>query len=192
MPGASRGAGRSARAGELTEVAGPDAIVLKRHRDLEGRGWHPWVRRSVMLLLAAFGILALADVFGQHPSTATASSPAATLKLYAPTHLRGGLLYMARFRITAHTDLKKATLVLDPGWAESNTINTIEPSPTGEASDNGKLSFDLGHIGPGKSFVLFMEFQMNPTNVGRHTQNVELDDGNTRLLVLHRKITVFP
>ena len=99
---------------------------------------------------------------------------------------------MARFRITAHQDLKKATLLLDSGWAESNTINTIEPSPVGEASSNGKLSFDLGHIGMGESFVLFMEFQMNPTNVGRHTQNVELDDGNTRILVLHRRITVFP
>jgi hypothetical protein len=192
MPGAFRCAGTSAQARELTEVAAPDALVLKRHRDLEGRGWHPWVRRGILLLLAAIGVLALANLFGQHPSTATASSPAATLRLYAPTRLRGGLLYMARFRVTAHTDLKMATLVLDPGWAESNTINTIEPSPVGEASDNGKLSFDLGHIGPGKSFVLFMEFQMNPTNVGRHTQNVELDDGDTRLLVLHRTITVFP
>ena len=99
---------------------------------------------------------------------------------------------MARFRISAHTDLKQATLVLDPGWAESNTINTIEPSPVGEASRNGKLSFDLGHIGAGESFVLFMEFQMNPTNVGRHRQDVSLYDGSARLLVLHRRITVFP
>ena len=145
-----------------------------------------------MLLIAAIGVLGLTNLFGQHPSTATASSPAATLKLYAPTHLRGGLLYMARFRVTAHTDLKQATLVLDPGWAESNTINTIEPSPVGEASRNGKLSFQLGHIGAGESFVLFMEFQMNPTNVGRHRQDVALYDGSTLLLVLHRSITVFP
>ncbi len=34
---------------------------------------------------------------------------------------------MARFRVTAKQDLKKATLVLDPGWAENITINTIEP-----------------------------------------------------------------
>ncbi len=170
----------------------PDTLTLKRNRDLENRLWHRWVRRGLMLLVVAVGVLALANVFGQRPSTATASSPAATLRLYAPTYLRGGLLYMARFRVTAHQDLKKATLVLDQGWAESNTINTIEPSPIDEASENGKLSFDLGHIGVGKSFVLFMEFQMNPTNVGSHTQNVELDDGNTKLLVLHRSITVFP
>jgi len=174
-------------------VAGaPDTLTLKRHRDYDGREWHPWLRRGLMLLVCLVGVLALANLFGQHPSTATASSPAATLRLYAPTHLRGGLLYMARFRVTAHSDLKQATLVLDPGWAESNTINTIEPSPVGEASRNGKLSFDLGHIGVGESFVLFMEFQMNPTNVGRHTQNVYLYDGNTFLLVLHRTITVFP
>jgi hypothetical protein len=193
MPGALRRAGGTASPGELTGVAAaPDTLTLKRNRDLDGRGWHPWVRRGLMLLVSAVGVLALVNVFGQHPSTATASAPAATLRLYAPTHLRGGLLYMARFRVTAHQDLKQARLVLDPGWAESNTINTIEPSPIDEASDNGKLSFTLGHIPAGKSFVLFMEFQMNPTNVGRHRQDVALYDNKTKLLVLHRTTTVFP
>jgi hypothetical protein len=35
-------------------------------------------------------------------------------------------------------------LVLDSGWGEGVTINTIEPSPVGEASRDGKLVFDLG------------------------------------------------
>ena len=44
------------------------------------------------------------------------------------------------------TELKQATLVLSQGWLEGNTINTIEPSPVGEASRNGSLSLDLGHV----------------------------------------------
>src|SRR5204863_2159908 len=140
----------------------------------------------VIGLLTAVSILGLLNVFGQRPNTTTASAPAATLKLYAPEHLRGGLLWSARFHIYANEELKAATLVLDPGWAEGMSINTIEPSPVGEASRNGRLAFELGHIPKGQSFILFMQFQVNATNVAwRRAQNVELDDGAKQILVLH-------
>ena len=172
----------------------PDTLVLKRHRDLDGmfRG-AIWVRRAVLTVLTAFCVLALLNVFGQRPSTARAETAAATLSLYAPTALRGGDFMQARFHITAKRDLKKAILKLDPGWAEGMSMNTVEPSPLGEASDNGRLSFELGHIPAGQSFILFMQFQVNPTNVAWHRpQNVELDDGNAVVARIHRTITVFP
>ena len=99
---------------------------------------------------------------------------------------------MARFTISAHRDLKDATLVLSPGWAESITINTIEPSPVGEASRNGKLAFDLGHVPAGGSFILWMQFQVNPTNVGHRAIGVSLYDGDRFLTRVPRTITVFP
>jgi hypothetical protein len=170
----------------------PDTIVVKRHRDLDGRGWQIWVRRTLMLLIAAIPVVALFNVFGQRPVTSSAGSPAAALKVFAPTHLRGGLIYMARFHITARQDLKKANLVLSPGWAEAITINTIEPSPIGEGSSNGRLVLQLGHIPAGNSYLLFMEFQVNPTNVGHRSQDVTLADGDTALLTLHRVVTVYP
>jgi hypothetical protein len=172
----------------------PDTLVLRRHRDLEGiRPYGIWTRRLILTAVAAVGILGLLNVFGQRPQTTVASSPAATLKLYAPEHLRGGLLWSARFHVYAHEDLKHATLVLDPGWAESMSINTVEPSPIGEASKNGRLSFDLGHIAKGSSFILFMQIQVNATNIAwRRPQNVELDDGNRTLLVLHHHVTIYP
>ena len=170
----------------------PDTIVLKRDRDLDGRLWHIWVRRGILLLLGVVPLLALFNVFGQRPSTHSVSAPAAKLELYAPTSVRGGLIYMARFTIHARENIKEATLVLDRGWAESFTINTIEPSPVGEASQDGRLSFDLGHIPAGQDYILFMHFQVNPTNVGTHSQDVELDDGDRQILTLDRSLRVFP
>jgi hypothetical protein len=169
-------------------------LVLERHRDLvDVRPYGLWVRRAVLGLLVAAAILALVDVFGQRPTTQSAAAPAASLELYAPEHLRSGLLWSARFHIHANDELKKATLVLDPGWAEGMAINTIEPSPVGEASRNGRLSFELGHIPKGQSFILFMQFQVNATNVAwRRPQNVELDDGDRVLARIHRTITIFP
>jgi hypothetical protein len=173
-------------------VALPDTLSRERHLELQGRHSTLLGRRVGFTVLLVVAILGLLNVFGQRPSTATADAPAARLQVYAPSHLRGGLLYMARFRVTAKQDLKNATLVLDPGWAESISINTIEPSPTNETSDNGRLSFELGHLAPGKSFVLYMEFQVNPTNIGHRSQNVELRDGNTHIATIKRSATFFP
>jgi hypothetical protein len=88
--------------------------------------------------------------------------------------------------------LKKATLVLDPGWVEGITINTIEPSPVGEASRDGKLVLELGHIPAGKTYLLFVQEQVNPTNVGHRSQDVALYDGDTFLTSIDREVTVFP
>ena len=172
----------------------PDTLVLRRHRDLVGvRPYGLWSRWIVLGLLTALAILALLDVFGQRPVTQTVTAPSASLDLYAPEHLRSGLLWSARFRIHAHDELKNAILVLDPGWAEGMAINTIAPSPIGEASRNGRLAFTLGHIPKGKSFVLYMQFQVNATNLAwRRPQNVELDDGAKQILLLHHHVTIYP
>jgi hypothetical protein len=170
----------------------PDTIVLERDRDLVGRAWEIWVRRGLFALLPLVSVLALVNLFGQHPTATTVESDAATLKLFAPERVRSGLLYGARFHVTAHRDLKDARLVLETGWLEGMTVNTIEPSPVGEASANGRLSLDLGHIPAGESHILFMDFQVNPTNVGHRSQAVELYDGSTKLLGVDRSVTVFP
>ena len=159
----------------------PDGIDLGRHLDLVGRKPHPWLRRALLGLMVAFLVLGLLGLFGQKPGTSRAAAPAATLVLRAPSAVRGGLLFSARFRIEAAQELKDATLVLDPGWVEEMSINTIEPSPIGEASRDGQLALELGHIPAGHVYVLWMQFQVNPTNVGRRSQDVELDDGDTTI-----------
>jgi hypothetical protein len=170
----------------------PQTIVLKRDRDLEGRAWEIWVRRALFLLLPLVSLLALLNLFGQRPSTSLGNAAGASLKVYSPSRVRAGLIYQARFHVTAQRDLKQATLILDPGWLEGMTVNTIEPQPVNEGSDNGRLTLDLGHIPAGQSHLLFMYFQTNPTNVGHRDQNVTLKDGDQTLLHLKRTITIFP
>ena len=170
----------------------PDTLVLKRHRDLDGKKVHLGARRVILALITLFLVLGLANVFGQRPVTATATASAADLKLYAPNHLRGGLLYTARFHITAHRDLKKATLVLDPGWAEGMSINTIEPSPVNEASRDGKLALDLGHLAAGARYVLYVDYQVNPTTIGSRTLRAELDDGERPIASITRNLRIWP
>jgi hypothetical protein len=171
----------------------PDGLILKHHRDLEGLREVPWPRRVILTLIAAVCVLGAANVFGQRPSTARADTAAAKLTLYAPTHLRGGLLFSARFHITAQQDLKNAILVLDPGWAEGMSINTIEPSPLGEGSTDGRLTLQLGHIAKGHSYILWIECQVNPTNIAWHRPaGVTLADGSTEIARINRSYTIYP
>jgi len=169
----------------------PDFLTLKHHRDRPGIYEVP-VRRTGAALVALFCLAGLLNVFGQRPASSTAGTSTASLKVYAPNRVRSGLYYEARFTINAHADVKNATLVLDPGWIEGQTINTIEPGPINEASRNGKLVLELGHVGSGRVYILFMQLQVNPTNVGRRSQDVALYDGDTLLTTVDRTITIFP
>jgi hypothetical protein len=170
----------------------PDRLTLKRHRDLEGREHKPWARWILLALLAVFLLLALLNLFGQRPDTSFRDSPVASLKVYSPTHLRSGLFFMSRFTIEAHEEIENATLVLDPGWLEGMTLNTLEPAPIGEASRDGRIALELGRVPAGQRYLFFLHFQVNPTNFGRRSQDVDLADGEKRLLHIDRSVTVWP
>jgi hypothetical protein len=169
----------------------PQFLTLKGNRDRSERV-ELALRRSFFGLLTIVIVAALLNVFGQKPTNTLAASVAADLHVFAPAALRGGLYYEGRMTVEAKQDIEKATLVLDSGWTEQMQINTIEPSPIGEASRDGKLTLDFGHLGAGHKLVVWLQFQVNPTNVGRRSQDVELYDDTTLLTTANRKVTVFP
>jgi hypothetical protein len=144
---------------------------------------------GLVLLTAVLGLL---NVFGQRPKNTLAASSAADLHVFAPTSLRGGLYYEGRITIEAKQEIEKATIVLDSGWTEQMQINTIEPSPVGESSRDGKLTLDFGHVPAGQKLVAWMQFQVNPTNVGHRSQDVALYDDTTLLANADRSVTIFP
>lgn len=177
----------------MAENRVPDFLTVRRHRDLVGRERRPVARWVLLGLMTAFLGLGLLNVFGQRPGTTTVEAPVAELEVYSPTRLRGGLYYESRFTIRAREEIENATLVLDPGWLEGMTLNTLEPAPVGEASRNGRIALELGRVPAGGLHRFFLHFQVNPTNVAwRRSQDVELHDGERLLLRADRTVTVFP
>jgi hypothetical protein len=170
----------------------PDGLTLRRHRDLAGRERRPWIRWALLALLGLLCLLGLANAFGQRPQGQVVESPAARLEIYSPTRVRSGLFFESRFTVEARREIREATLVLDPGWLEGTTLNTLAPSPVGEASRDGRIALELGHIPRGDRHVLFLHFQVNPTNVGRRSADVELHDGERPLLHADRDVTILP
>ena len=170
----------------------PEGLTLKHHRDLVDRERRPIVRRVLVGLLAAILVLGLLSVFGQNVRVSAAESPAARLEVSAPSKLRGGIFFQARYRIVAVEEIANATLVLDPDWLEDITLNTVEPSPVGEASRDGRIALELGRIPAGDEHRLYLHFQVNPTALGTRSQDVDLYDGDLLLLSLDRDALVWP
>ena len=76
--------------------------------------------------------------------------------------------------------------------AKAWLLELLAARPLTEADRNGRIAYGFGHIPAGQSLIFFMSLQVNPTNVGRRSQNVELDDGETPILTIHRTVTIFP
>ncbi len=170
----------------------PESLTLATHRDRRNWWQSVWIHRVLLLAPLALVIVALFDVFGQRPVSSAASASGARLEVNAPTHARSGLIYAARFHIDALRSLKRATLILSPGWADGYTVNGQAPQPLTQGSSNGDLSYGFGHIPAGQHLTFWLSLQVNPTTIGHHAQTVSLYDGETRLAVVHRSIFIFP
>ena len=150
------------------------------------------MRWALLTLIGLLVILGLLNGFGQKPHTDTLAAEGVELEVYSPRRVRSGLFFMSRFTIRAERELAAATLVLDPGWLEGITLNSLVPAPVDEANRDGKIALDLGHVPAGTKHVFFLHFQVNPTEIGRRSQDVTLYDGETPLLELDRTVTIFP
>jgi hypothetical protein len=138
-------------------------------------------------------LIGLLNVFGQTTTTSRASTARADLTVTAPAALRGGLMFQVVLEVVARGDLGDPRLVLSPGWFSGFTANSEVPQPTVQDSVNGRVIFGLGAMHAGDRKVLRIYFQVNPTTVAwKRTQDVELDEGTSRVAIVHRTTTVYP
>jgi hypothetical protein len=151
-----------------------------------------WARRAVITVFAAIAVLGLLDVFGQGATQTTAQTPAAVLRLTAPKAVRGGLFFQSRVEIRALRALEHPRLVLDDGWVEGMQFNSTSPAPVSEASRDGRVVLSYGRVDAGERLVVWMQFEVDPTNVGHRSYDLELDDAETKVAAIDRDITIFP
>jgi hypothetical protein len=176
----------------MTKHKPPAPLERATHIELRGRRREIYIRRVGVALLAAFTVAALADVFGQRPSTAEAEGDGVRLSVNSPTAVRGGLIFQARFDVDVRKEVKDLRLLLDSGWFEGLTLNSIQPDPVEWAQDRGRNVLDFGHIPAGRKFTIRLQYQVNPTSVGRRDQDVTVADGDRLLASVSRTATVYP
>jgi hypothetical protein len=170
----------------------PDTLERDSHIDLHRRNVEPWVRLAILLVFLGISAAGLANVFGQKTSQTSAGSDAAELEINAPSAARGGLIYQVRFRVLAHRDLAEPALVLSDGWFEGLTINTLEPDPDRWEQRDGVNILVYPSVAEGEMLVARLQYQVNPTALGRRHQDVTLEDGGVQLLSAEHSMTIFP
>jgi hypothetical protein len=170
----------------------PKSLDRTRDLELQGRARHSLYRRLALGALALIVVAALLNVFGQETTTTVAEGRRATLSVDAPPHLRGGLIFQVRFEIEAKRRLARPKLVLSPGWLDAMTLNTVAPSPLSENSGPDGLSMAFEELPAGHSLIVWTNWQVNPTNVGRRSEDTTLFDGPTPIASANRTVTVFP
>jgi hypothetical protein len=184
---------RSAGAPNVTVVGRlPDFLDRRAHVEIPRRAGERWFRRVGLAVLVALCALALANVFGQATAESTVEEPDATLTLRAPSAMRSGLVYQVMFRVEARRGLEEPTIVLDPGWFESYTINAYQPEPVEWIHRDGRNALVYGPIAAGRRLVARVQYQVNPTAIGPRTQHVVLEDAGEPIARLEHDAFVYP
>jgi hypothetical protein len=172
-----------------------EQLSLARHRDLEGRHWGVimWLRWGITGVLVIFVVLAATNQLGQSPSTRESSSSAADLRVSTPDRLRGGLIFQTRVDVTARATIAHPTLVLDGGWFDGMTLNSVQPAPADQVPADGGSTFGFPQLDAGQTLTVWFEWSVNPTSPAwRRPLTLRLDDGSRTLLTQHSTVTVLP
>jgi hypothetical protein len=170
----------------------PEGLDPERHLALQGRGAHPAIRRTFVLLLGVWSIVALLNVFGQHPQTSHASARFASLEVQSPSRLRGGLIFQTRITVHARAHIAHPTLVLQHGWFESMSVNSIVPNPVSQSTVDGTVRMTFPPLAAGHSSTTWIYFQVNPTNLGHRSEDVVLEGAAGQRVAVRRSVTVLP
>jgi hypothetical protein len=149
-------------------------------------------RRVLMTLFALISLAGLLGAVGQRASSSTVHGDAATLRVSVPERVRGGIFWQAKVEIDARQKVDQPRLIFADGWLEGMQMNSVEPAAGSESSRDGRLVFSYDTLQPGDRLVLWMQFEVNPTNVGRRSLELDLDDGQNPIARFNRDITVLP
>ena len=177
------------------ELPPPIGLSIPRHRDLEGHLWR-WTDRARLAIEAALAllmVLALLNVFGQRPSTASATSSHVTLRVQAPSAVRGGLIYQTRVDVIAGRPIGRPVITLDGGWFDGMTLNSVQPGPASQTSGQGGATFQYAPLRAGQTLTVWFEWSTNPTEVEwRRPRTITVSDGGTKLFSQASTITSYP
>jgi hypothetical protein len=169
-----------------------EGLEVDRHRNLVGRRSSPWVRRTVMTIVAAICLAGLLNVFGQRATKSDARGGGVRMQVIAPPALKTGDVFQLRLRVTAPAGIKSPKVVLWPGLLDGLTINTITPDASTQLSRNGATALSYDKLDPGDTLDIFIQVQVNSTAHGRHKWRVDIDDNTDHLLTWTKTVPIFP
>ena len=72
------------------------------------------------------------------------------------------------------------------------SVNSIVPDPVQPVDGRRERATHVPDASRGHSATTWIYFQVNPTNIGRRSENVVLEGGRGQRIVIHRSVVVLP
>lgn len=143
--------------------------------------------------LAAVLAVALSGILGGGPvSTSAAESETAVLRVDKPAIIRNGEFFETRIDIEAKQPIAELKLLVDASLWRDMTQNSMIPQASDETTEDGRYVYSFGPLDAGKSLLVQIDAQSNPTLLGSTQGSVSVANGETELVTLPLSMKVLP
>jgi len=147
---------------------------------------------ALVLLTLLLGV-AMTGALGGRPSpTSQVNAPAVILSVKTPRTLRNGMFFETEIGVTPRRPIKELTIAVDRTLWKDFTVNTMVPAAADETFADGRFRFAYGAGEPGKTIVVKIDSQINPSLVGGTAGQVAVYDGDVLLAEIPITMKVRP
>lgn len=168
----------------------PDGLEPTHERERPVRMAANWVGVLVLLTLL---VVAMTGALGGGPRPVLAAqAPAAELRIKTPDVLRSGMFFEIAVEARARQAIAKPVLAISESYWRDITINTVEPAPASEKSEERMFLFEYDPLAPGDVLLVKFDGQINPSLFGGTAGRIELRDGQRAIATIPLELAVLP
>jgi hypothetical protein len=174
----------------MSAPSAPEGIESHHIHRAEGSSIQRWPFGS-----AALGVLLALSYFGVYGDDQTLSDSGENVQfvIQGPAVIRNGEFFEMMLQVEARRDIQNLVVLVEPGLWRDMTVNTLLPDPSEQGFANGAFSFDFGMLDGGKSLLVKIDGQVNPSHgPSANEGDVSIADDRTTLASVNFKIEVLP
>lgn len=168
----------------------PDGIGTTHIEPRHGLGGH--ASPLSIVVLAVVLAVALTGLAGGDRTTVSVDNAAIELLYSTPRIIRNGEILETVVRISAHRQIDKLVVGVEPGLWRELTVNSMVPGAASESYSDGFYRYAFDKLAPGHVFFLKIDQQVNPSLRGVNRGRIAIFDGDRRLADVSTFLRVLP
>lgn len=175
---------------EMEEPSVPDGIESHQLHRAGGSGLQRWPFGTAVL-----GALLAISFFGAYGDVQELSDSGADVQfvVQGPSIIRNGEFFEMLLLLEAARDIQNLVILVESDLWRDMTVNTLLPAPAEETFVNGAFAFDFGMLESGKSLLVKIDGQVNPSHgPSANEGEISVADYRSPLASVNFKMEVLP
>lgn len=174
----------------MTAPAAPAGIESRHIHRAEGTRFQRWPFGT-----AALGVLLALSFFGVYGDDQKLSDSGEDVQfvVQGPSVIRNGEFFEMMLQVEAGRDIQNLVVLVEPDLWRDMTVNTLLPDPSEQGFVNGAFVFEFGRLGGGKSLLVKIDGQVNPSHgPSANKGEISIADDRTTLASVNFEMEVLP